>query len=281
MWQLALFSSEPSTSSRAASRASRQVSLANDWDLPTLDGSGPNTSDSSWRFALAGYLLRMCQGFYRSQNPNGCSLIWKKRGTKSNRMLPVLGRAEPRTNGIGCGLSANWQTMTVTDGEGRPYTYPSGDHSKPFLTLLGQARNWPTPDTMNAADLPPRAETKGSHALSLHHAVQASWPTPSAAQKECTDPEAIAARRAKAEAGLTAHKTLGLVEAAHRCAGPPAPAKPSMSGKRLGSSGQLNPAWVTQLQGLPDGWLDLPDATLSRLSATRTRRGFPISSGSG
>lgn len=87
--------------------------------------------------------------------------------------------------------------------------------------------------------------------------------------------------------------------------GPPAPASPSTDGKRrdwctptvvdqtnrqyqyssgdrskpvltmpgqvrLGSSGQLNPAWVTQLMGFPDGWLDLPEETLSRLSATRS-----------
>lgn len=31
-----------------------------------------------------------------------------------------------------------WQTLTVTDAKGRPYTYSNGDHSKPFLTLLGQ-----------------------------------------------------------------------------------------------------------------------------------------------
>jgi len=39
------------------------------------------------------------------------------------------------------------------------------------------------------------------------------------------------------------------------------------------SAGQLNPAWVAQLQGLPDGWLDLPDATLDRLVRERHSRG--------
>lgn len=81
----------------------------------------------------------------------------------------------------------SWQTPTVTDGEGRPYTYSNGDRNKPFLTLMGQA------------------------------------------QPEGTD---------------------------HR--------RPS---------GQLNPAWVTQLQGLPDGWLDLPSETLERLYASSRSRG--------
>lgn len=43
--------------------------------------------------------------------------------------------------------TAGWQTMTVLDAEGRNYTYPSGNHDKPFLTLCGQAQTagWATP----------------------------------------------------------------------------------------------------------------------------------------
>lgn len=231
------------TSSWAASRASRQVSLANDWDLPTLDGSGPNTSDSSWRFALAGYLLRMCQGFYRSQNPNGSSLIWNRRVTKFNRMLPVLGRSGRRTKGIESGSSD-------ADLESARRTPCNRDHHPNV-----------SEGTAYRAD------------RSLMLSTQARWPTPQAGNEKWTggplEVGGAAARKIMREA-------LGLP-----CAGPPAPAKPSMSGKRLVSSGQLNPAWVTQLQGLPDGWLDLPDATLSRLLATRTRHTSPTSSVSG
>jgi len=43
----------------------------------------------------------------------------------------------------------------------------------------------------------------------------------------------------------------------------------STNGKRGGS---LNPAWVSQLMGYPDGWLDLPAETLCRLSATPSSR---------
>lgn len=34
---------------------------------------------------------------------------------------------------------AGWQTPTVTDVQGRAYTYASGDHERPFPTLVGQA----------------------------------------------------------------------------------------------------------------------------------------------
>lgn len=38
-----------------------------------------------------------------------------------------------------------WQTPTGVDVSGRNYTYPSGDHDNPFLTLPGQAQLWSTP----------------------------------------------------------------------------------------------------------------------------------------
>lgn len=47
------------------------------------------------------------------------------------------------------------------------------------------------------------------------------------------------------------------------------------------SPGQLNPDWVEQLQGLPDGWTAIDDATVSRLLGTRTRRGCRTSSDGG
>ena len=145
----------------------------------------------------------------------------------------------------------------------------------------------------------------GDGGLDLRTAVQAAqWPTP-------------AARDWRSDAGQQADQDqygtrgMPLPRVAWRCAGPPAPASPNMSGSsrdwstpnvpnggrkpkggmnetgmtpdgkkrqvglqnQLGASaGQLNPAWVAQLQGLPDDWLDLPDAVLSRLLATRTRR---------
>lgn len=37
-------------------------------------------------------------------------------------------------------------------------------------------------------------------------------------------------------------------------------------------TGSLNPAWVSQLMGFPDGWLPATDALLSALSATPSAR---------
>jgi hypothetical protein len=56
-----------------------------------------------------------------------------------------------RGNAAGLGSIAqlaSWQTPTRVDASGRDYTYPSGDKTKPFLTLPGQvklASPWATP----------------------------------------------------------------------------------------------------------------------------------------
>jgi len=177
------------------------------------------------------------------------------------------------------------------------------------------ARDWRSPNLKPYADRGGR--TKGEQ--------PPNWPTP-----RSEDSEQTGAHRGEADT-LTSkardwftpqgrdwkdtgpsqgnRKDVNLGVQAHRCAGPPAPAKSSTSGKhrdwstptdtsaggstsrggdRKGETllrgqvgGQLNQAWVCQLQGLPDGWLDLSDAVLSRLSATRTPRMSRTSSGGG
>ena len=47
--------------------------------------------------------------------------------------------ADVLTNGLLGRQAVRWQTPSVTDSIGRDYTYPAGDHSKPFATLTGQA----------------------------------------------------------------------------------------------------------------------------------------------
>lgn len=42
-------------------------------------------------------------------------------------------------------LHPQWGTPTTQDANGRPYTYPSGNHSVPFPTLVGQSAGWPRP----------------------------------------------------------------------------------------------------------------------------------------
>jgi hypothetical protein len=78
--------------------------------------------------------------------------VWD--ATKENRQIRedsqngltavvLAGPPAPESRSTGGSRRDSWQTPTVTDGEGRPYTYPNGDHSVPFLTLLGQANKGP------------------------------------------------------------------------------------------------------------------------------------------
>lgn len=287
-------------------------------------GSGPSTCDSSWISDLSGYLRRTCQAFYPSGNPSRCSLTWKRRATKSGRLLWALGRSEPRTSGIGLGLSDDWLTPRTTEDGTTTEAFQArmlraGARAHQFPDLRHQAEAWPTPRTlMGGPESAERKQALGrteSGGGDLQSAVQArDWFTPQGRDWKDTGPS------------QGNRKDINLGVQAHRCAGPPVPESRSTSGKRRDWStpdassnrksarammpsvnngrrsgggqssppgleqqaeiqargkGQLNPAWVTQLQGLPDGWLDLPDAMLSRLSATRTRRTSPTSSGGG
>lgn len=50
---------------------------------------------------------------------------------------------------------SGWATPTVVDATGRDYTYPNGDHKRPFLTLPGQAMataGWATPTSRDHKD---------------------------------------------------------------------------------------------------------------------------------
>jgi hypothetical protein len=48
-------------------------------------------------------------------------------------------------------LLSGWQTPTAEDASGRGYTYPNGDHDKPFLALPGQALTTGTPSDSSTA----------------------------------------------------------------------------------------------------------------------------------
>jgi len=261
----------------------------------------------------------------------GCSLSWTDSGTPGGRAWWVLGRLGRRTSGTGCGSSG--------DGWPTPRTLTGGPESAERKQELGRTESgggdlasavqasWPTPRSEDS-------EQTGAHAGvtdTLTSKARQDWPTPNASDvKGASQPEG---RRPVCDDDLPSRvarqdwftpqgrdwkdtgpsqgnrKDVNLGVQAHRCAGPPAPAKSSTSGKhrdwstptdtsaggstsrggdRKGETllrgqvgGQLNQAWVCQLQGLPDGWLDLSDAVLSRLSATRTPRMSRTSSGGG
>jgi hypothetical protein len=169
-----------------------------------------------------------------------------------------------------------------------------GQKPWPTDSDCGTPESWPTPRSEDS-------EQTGAHAGvadTLTSKARLDWPTP----------EGMAGGKTS-RGGARKDELLltGMVQA-HRCAGPPAPARSSTSGKRRDwrtpeamergvhpcpdakagqhslvtqAKGQLNPAWVTQLQGLPDGWLDLPDDTLLKLWGTRIRRTSRTSSDTG
>lgn len=98
---------------------------------------------------------------------------------------------------------------------------------------------WPTPHGMGNDG--PRSN--GPTGCELGRAVtRLEWPTPRVA--DCVS-GADFGSSAKHEGG---GNLLGAV-----IAGPPDPANPSTPGRPRGS---LNPDWVSQLMGFPDGWLD-------------------------
>ena len=157
-----------------------------------------------------------------------------------------------------------WPTPVAGNGTGtRAYRddgtpYPNHE---PSLTLLDAIRLypplWPTP-TSTAGDgrseqlpgiwLARRKRTlaeKGIHnGLPLNVAVQmqssqGSWPTPQARDYRSPDAPDSPRTARKAEQGWS----LNLNDVANDVA-----------------RGKLNPAWVTQLMGFPDGWLDIPSS---------------------
>lgn len=129
----------------------------------------------------------------------------------------------------------------------------------------GVNTNWPTPDATNGYENTLRKDTNaltgGNHSVSLGQKVRIEqWPTPttqdgenngSASQMERNSPPLNVAAKWPTPTAMT--ETGGL--AACKWGG-------SGSRKMLKKTepvmmfGQLSPAWVTQLMGFPDGWLD-------------------------
>lgn len=159
---------------------------------------------------------------------------------------------------------------------------------------MGQARQdrsgmaWPTPRAEDSEQTGPHGQATDT----LTSAARQDWFTPTAQDcEQAGGPNRI------------------MLTKQVRAAGPPDPASPSTTGKRRDwqtpaafqgkkrrqahqterkelllpgqaeaecqASGALNPAWVTQLMGFPEGWLDLPAETLSALSATPSSRKSP------
>jgi hypothetical protein len=241
----------PSPASKRGSRGTRKAGLRG----ATCSGSSADSDPvgSSLRTFLLCELSRL----------TGYSLHWKESATPAGRSWWVLGRAARPTSGTGCGSLEGWPTPRSADANRGPDYGATANHEgggnlmgRIVVTLLadaGDAKAWVTP---SAADNRPRFT-----------------------------PANIARRTAKGKQLMLSGQVL--------LDGRPVPANPSTNGKSLDwptpraekqnadshgkvptevkNRGALNPRWVLQLQGMPPDWLDLPESTLLKLRATRTR----------
>lgn len=238
-----------STSLPEASRARTSVAPDAGLGFPGLaPACGTKCSASCARCdplgsSLRTFLLSACEAL------TSWSLVWKRRAIPSCRLSWwVLGRSGRRTSESGPGSSPDWPTPMVNDATGSTHCYSGGDHDKIALKLPGAVRWWPTAHGMGNLENPRRNGPTGNE---LGRAVTAEgWPTPTARITGATD-----------AAGREGGPSLaGLLDQESR----------NMNGKRLAL--RLNPAWVEQLMGAPEGWTDLPAETVSALWATRTSR---------
>jgi hypothetical protein len=167
---------------------------------------------------------------------------------------------------IGAARGQDWMTPTVSEAEhGHGYQNANG---KDYPTLTGQVgaapmrggTEWATPNASVANDgetleswLARRERTKQTAAngngfgMQLTQQVRMDWPTPTVQDGENN-----------AGASQFDRNTQPL-NVRVLTAGPPAPESDSTNGKRRGF---LNPAWVAQLMGYPDGWLDIEPQNL-------------------
>ena len=151
--------------------------------------------------------------------------------------------------------------MTMTDANGRPYTYSRGQKDRPFLTLLGQAlwgtptsRDWkdgdPSPAVPTARLLgrqAPRSGIGGPRSLNDGRNSPQQWATPAVA-------DGVGGHHPSEKSRLRGgNSTLNRDLA------------------RTGYPLRLNPFFVEWLMGLPLGWSDF--ALLAIPSSPRRPRG--------
>jgi len=175
----------------------------------------------------------------------------------------------PRTKDSGC---SSWLTAQARDWkglQGRSYQGRATD-----LPQAVKEANWPTPDTQNVRNgSVMRTAAKGSHAVSLHHAV-AQWATPAAtigwnaAAPEMTI-TGMMPDGTKRQVGLELQvrmtesgnwntprasdwKNLGIPQSCAKMSTMPGDLA------RAGMQGLLNPDWVEVLMGYEPGWTRLP-----------------------
>lgn len=137
--------------------------------------------------------------------------------------------------------AVRWQTPTVQDAKGRDrHNQKNGGV---ILSLLGQARQWPTPratDGSHGGRVTLRKSREGGNLIEAVCA-RTTWPTPMARDG---DPKRGMPSPATARKRIQEQGKRNLDDA--------------VAAKQPGQAagGQLNPTWVEWLMGWPLGWTD-------------------------
>lgn len=240
--QLDWTTSLPSTSSAAASPVRISVTPAREpGSRVSVPAFGANTLESFASFDPASLSWRTSQrsllGGWET-----FSETWPRLGMMQSGIAFAPVTLGPRIEGSGCSL---WPTATAGDHKASGaagYSTASGRHAGVTLTDAAVRALWPTPSAANPnaqeiletwqarrEELKAKGTNGNGCGTPLGVAVRL-WPPPQSFDaNEChRSPEALA--RAKEVGGC--------------------------SNLREAVLGSLNPSWVSQLMGFPDGWLD-------------------------
>jgi hypothetical protein len=152
-----------------------------------------------------------------------------------------------------------WMTPRANDAHGSKYHYQGGNHSKPVLTLAGQASGWSTPTSRDGKgrDLPSR------HGAASLPTQALGWATPKATdgEKSTGMSQQRMATRAISD---------NLVSQAHGTTSNTSHAENSTA---VSSPGALNPALPLWLMGFPSDWLMVAPGRIRRSRASSPASG--------
>lgn len=208
----------------------------------TRGGSGPMPpvlfgifGPSGWRSRTSEIFSRLPAAERRKLSSGG----FPASGMTRNGSCYRLPQSVPRIDGNG---SSSWPTPTVADSRNtRNATADRSERSTAHsgTTLCDAIILWPTPTTADGSGGPGRSGRDGGD--NLRTAVR-DWPTPNSRD--------------------------------HKDCGPNVNWDNVASKSKLAgvAAGPLNPAWVSQLMGFPDGWVDIPPAP-AKSNTTGKRRG--------
>lgn len=228
-------------------------------------GFGQNGIGLFERLDPVGFALRMSLGSLLCQMRPGLSVNWRERVTRSGLIVWELQTLEHPIEGSECGSSEGWPTPSSAKAGNDITLTCSGDgRDQPNLlgwSVAGQA--WPTESARDWKSPQASQETLEGNARPLNETVLAerSWMTPTVGDANGRTYQYDNHDKTKPRLALLG-QSLG--------DGQPDLEDNNIPGSLPVSSGlMLSPEWVSQLQGLPSDWCELPTDVLERLYAGR------------